>query len=120
MAKPPSTPAAAHKLVMSVAVNAAAELYETLMGDNLLYSAWKKQNPGASSKGLALRFIKKNWLSCVPVARATLAAMLRDPTISEEDKESIVEALALDASLIAGRASPAQIIGPATVGEMKQ
>lgn len=105
------TPAAAHQLVMSTAVNCAAELYEVMMGDNMLYEAWKKQNTGASAKQLAIRFIKKNWLKCVPVARATLARLLADPTISPEYKETILEALELDWSLMAGRANPAQIIG---------
>lgn len=105
------TPAAAHKLVASVALNCAAELYETLMGDNVMYDAWKKKNPGASKKELMVRFVQRNWEKCIPVARATLARMLTEPTISPEHKESIVEALELDWSLVAGRLKPAQIVG---------
>lgn len=110
------TPAAAHNLVASVAVNACYELYETLMGDNLMYDAWKKKHPGMGEKSLARAFIAKNWLSCVPLARATLAQLLNDPTISESYKDTIMEALELDASLIAGRANPATILGPTTGG----
>jgi hypothetical protein len=105
------TPAAAHQLVMSVAVNAAAELYDTMMGDNIYYDAWKKKNPDADKKTLMVRFVQRNWMKCVPVARATLAHMLTQPTITEEYKERIVEALELDWNLIAGRTKPAQIIG---------
>jgi len=103
-----------HQLVASVAVNAAAELYETLMGDNVMYEAWRKRNPGAGAKALARRFISDNWGKCIPVARTTLAAMLRDPTIAESLKEQIVEALALDSSLMKGRQNPAQVVGSTT------
>lgn len=106
-----ATGAHVHKLVASVAVNAAAELYETLMGDNVMYEAWRKKYPGAGGKTLARMFVEQNWGKCIPVARATLAAMLHDPTISEEHKESIVEALALDSTLMKGRESPATVLG---------
>lgn len=103
----------AHKLVMSVAVNAAYELYEELMRNNMLYDAWKKQNPGKSEKGLALAFVRKNTPRCLGIARATLARMLADPTISEDWKEQIMEALELDATLMLGRKNPAEIVGTA-------
>lgn len=109
-----TTGAHVHELVASVAVNAAAELYETLMGDNVMYDAWKKRHPGMSSKALGRKFISDNWGKCIPVARATLAAMLRNPTISLDYKESIVEALALDSSLMKGRAQPATVVGTTT------
>lgn len=101
----------AHNMVASVAVNAAYELYETLMGDNVMYDAWKRKHPGKSAKALALLFVRDNVERCIPIARATLAGLLTSPTLSEEHKESIVEALALDATLMKGRAQPAQIIG---------
>lgn len=101
----------AHQLVASVAANAAYELYEELMRDNQLYDAWKRQHPGASAKGLAVAFVQKNTASCLGIARATLARLLADPTISPEHKESIMEALELDATLMLGRNNPAEVIG---------
>lgn len=103
-----------HKLVASVAVNAAFELYETMMGDDLYYSAWKARHPGKSAKALARIFVLANAEKCIPVARATLACQLRDPTISDEQKELIVEALALDSTLMKGRREGAEIIGTTT------
>lgn len=112
------TGAHCHKLLASVAVNCAAELYETLMADNMLYDAWKKQHPGASSKTLARIFVSKNWGRCLGIARATLARLLESPTISPEYKETIMEALVLDGTLMKGRVDPAEIIGT-TTGELQ-
>jgi hypothetical protein len=109
-----NTGAHCHKLLASVAVNCAAELYENLMSDNVLYKAWKDQNPGLTSNQLARKFISKNWGQCLGIARATLARLLESPTISVEYKETIMEALVLDASLMKGRVDPAQIIGTTT------
>lgn len=107
----------AHNMVASVAVNAAYESYEVLMANNQLFSAWKAKHPGASAKGLALAYVKRYAESHIPIARATLAALLTSPTISEDYKESIVEALALDASLQRGRMAGAEVIGTTTETE---
>jgi len=103
----------AHKMVASVAANCAAELYETLMSNNQIYDAWKRQHPGASEKGLRLAFVAKYTSECLGIARATLARLLADPTISTEHKESIMEALELDATLMLGRKNAAEIVGTA-------
>lgn len=106
-----SSSAHVHKLVASVAVNCAAELYETMMGDDAYYAAWKRRFPGASPKALARKFVEANWGRCIPVARATLARLLADPTIAESHKATIMEALELDASLMKGRQQPMRIVG---------
>src|SRR5271167_3416969 len=100
----------AHKLVASVAQEAANELYDTTMSDNLLFDLWKKQNPGANAKLLRKRFVAKNWGKCIPFARATLETMLTKP-IDDATKEVIMEALVLDNTLLAGRASPMTVAG---------
>lgn len=92
------TQKACHKMVAAVAKAAAGELYDTVMGDNEVFSAWKRQNPGATPKQLELRFIAKNWSKCLPFARATLATMLNGP-LEEHLKDQIVDALSKDASL---------------------
>lgn len=100
-----------HKLVAKVAQEAAGELYEKLMGDDEIYAEWKRQNPNLTPKQLESRFIAKNWGRCIDFARATLATMLRSPTVDEKLKEDIMEALVLDATLIRGRQQPAKVIG---------
>ena len=105
-----------HKLVANVAMECAAQMYENLMGDNLMYEVWKKRHPGLSAKGLLEAFVKKNWSTCIPIARATLAGMLNDPHLDSEYKESIVEALSLDSSLMRGRADPKTVLGEVTNG----
>ena len=101
-----------HKELAKVAKAAANELYEVAMGDNLLRSTWKKQNPGRTERELRTRFVAKNWGKCIPFARATLAQLLTTP-LDEEAKERIMEILVLDSTLIRGRKSPMQIVGPA-------
>ena|SRR5215471_1481642 len=88
-----------HVGVMKVAQAAAGELYENVMSNNAYYEAWKKQNPGLSSKQLESRFIAKNWVKCIEIARATLVEMLRRPDISEDVKDGIMEILEGDYEL---------------------
>jgi hypothetical protein len=95
-------PAHCHKLVAKVAQEAAGELYERLMGENLFFEEWKRQNPGLSPKALESRFISKNWGRCIGIARATLALLLRSP-LDSKAKEDIMEALVLDSTLKRGR-----------------
>ena len=92
-----------HVAVRKVAMKAAGELYESLMGDNGFYETWKKQNPGASSKELERRFVLKNWGKCLDFARKTMVLMLRDPGIPEDLKEEILEILTMDQLLTRGR-----------------
>jgi hypothetical protein len=99
----PSKPQAhCHKRIAEVAKEAAAELYEVVMGDNAVRAEWKRQNPGASELALLSRFVARNWGNCIPFARATLAQLLTQP-IDESLKIEIHEALTLDASLMHGR-----------------
>jgi|SRR5262245_43718880 len=101
--KSASRPSAhAHKLVHATAVAMAHELYDTMMHDNEWYRIWKLQNPELGAKELEERFVAKNLSRLLPQARATLAAMLRNPG-NEHLKEEIYEALVLDATLIRGR-----------------
>lgn len=106
-----TTSAHCHKLIAQVAHEAAAELYEVVMANNQVRAEWKRQHPGLSDKGLLNAFVARNWGKCIPLARTTLGLMLRQPSISEAQKEEIVEALALDATLMRGRQNPSQIIG---------
>ena len=106
-----ATSAHCHKVIRKVAMEAAGELYERLMGDDQFYDAWRNQNPGLSPKQLETRFIAKNWGKCIDFARASLACMLSRPDVADSLKEDIVEVLTLDATLIRGRQHPAQILG---------
>ena len=92
-----------HKMIRSVAQACAGELYEVLMGDDVMYASWKKANPGLTVKQLETRFVAKHWGRCVPAARATLALMLRNG-VDTATGEAIMEALTLDSTLMRGRA----------------
>jgi len=88
-----------HVGIRKIAQEAAGELYESMMGNNEYYEAWKKQNPGLNAKQLESRFIAKNWVRCIDFARATLVEMLSRPDISEDMKEGIMEILEGDYEL---------------------
>lgn len=96
-------PGHVHKQIRSVAQEMCAHAYELLMGHNDIFEAWKKANPDLSPKQLESRFIAKNWSSYVQTARATLAGMLGNPMVDAALKESIMEALMLDNTLMRGR-----------------
>lgn len=85
-----------HAKIAEVARAAAGELYESMMGDNIFYDEWKKQNPGCNAKELEERFIRKNWGSCIDFARTTLTIMLTKDDIAEEMKEEIMRILEQD------------------------
>lgn len=101
-----------HKIIREVAQEATKELYEVVMGDNLVRKRWRKQNEGASEKELLRRFVARNWSRCIPFARATLATRLRDPHIDKSLAESIMDVLVKDASLVRGRSAGRTIIMP--------
>ena len=90
---------ACHVKVKEVAVAAAGELYETMMGDDRFFAAWKKQNPGANAKELERRFVDRNWPKCLDFARHTMVLMLRQPDVSEKVKDEILDVLEKDKSL---------------------
>lgn len=98
----PGAKALCHKLVAQVAQEAAGELYESLMHDNGLATAWRARFPGMASRALEKRFIRDYWPRCIPFARATLAQLLTRP-IDEETKSIILDALVKDNSLQPGR-----------------
>ncbi len=100
-----------HRRVTDVAREAAAELYEGTMRDNLVRGAWKAQHPGLSEAGLLAAFVKRFWPGCIPFARATMARLLAAPTIDPSLKEEIMDALALDNTLLRGRANPKEVLG---------
>ena len=99
-----------HKLVAKQAREACDELYELMMKDNVMYSAWRQQNPGANDRELRRRFVVRNWGKCIPFARTTLARMLTMP-INESLKSQISEALILDAALVRGRGGSGILLG---------
>lgn len=99
-----------HRDLAVVARALAGELYETLMGDNNMFEAWRKQNPDCTRRELERRFVEKNWGKCLEVARKTLALQLRDPRIPETQKEKIIEILALDQTLLRGRSRHHQML----------
>lgn len=88
-----------HIQVREVAKGIAGELYEKLMGEDIYYQEWRRQNPEASSKELERRFIERNWGKCLDAARATLVGVLKDPSVSESVKETILDVLEKDQSL---------------------
>lgn len=98
-----------HKLVAKTAREAAGELYDLLMSNDKMFTEWKRQNPGCSSKQLESRFIEKNWGRCLQIARATLAMLLNGP-LEECLKDQIVEALCLDTTLRRGRGPHGELI----------
>lgn len=106
-----TTSAHCHKLIAETAQAMAHEVYDALMQRNDWYAGWKRQNPGAGSKALESRWVKRTWGTYIASARAQLASMLARNDVSEEMKEQIMEALVLDSSLIRGRANPKQILG---------
>lgn len=107
-----------HIMIREVAKAACAELYDKRMVHNAVYDSWKAMHPDlcngpyvVDSRALRERFVEKYWGSCIPFARATLAQLLTRPTIDTTSKDSIMEALELDASLRLGRANPQAILG---------
>lgn len=110
----PSVPLIAHKQIASVAREAAGQLFESMMSNDEIWSAWQEQNPGCTRHQLELRFISRFAPDCVPFARATLAHMLTLPGLDDATKMCIHEALVLDSQL-PGRTSrslAAQIMNP--------
>jgi len=92
----------AHWRVKETAEVMAHELYDHMMHDNQWYAAWQAKHPELNSKQLEQAFVDKNMAILLPQARAILAGMLNRP-YDEGLKESIMEALVLDATLVKGR-----------------
>lgn len=107
-----STSAHCHKRIAQVAKEAAANSYEELMHDNVLFSVWKAKNPSIAHdpKRLRQHFVNLRWGWYIDLARTTLALLLREP-IDDKIKEEIVDILAKDSTLIRGRVNPVKVAG---------
>ena len=100
-----------HPLVASTAVDIIMASFETLMGDNRLFSMLKseaeeKLRREATPRELEQHWLERNWGKGVEAARATLARMLdpaASPGLDNDARERIHVALVLDNSLQMGR-----------------
>jgi len=99
---PINNKAVAHRLVAETAIAMAHELYDALMQNNDWWKRWREWHSGASRSEMEKDFVRRNAAQMLPKARAVLAAMLAQP-IDENLKESIIDALTLDATLRQGR-----------------
>jgi len=96
-----------HKMVAETAKAMCHEVYDALMQRDDWYALWKSQHPNLRGAALEEAFVRKNWGKYVDGARATLAGALARP-LDESLKESIMEALMLDNTLLRGRGPTAQ------------
>jgi len=96
-----------HKMVADTAKAMCHEVYDTLMQRDEWYALWKSQHPKLHGAALEEAFVRTHWGKYVDGARATLAAMLGRP-IDESLKESIMDALMLDNTLLRGRSARPQ------------
>lgn len=78
-----------HKMIADVAKGCAKEQWETLAQQNAFYKAWPQRRA----------FVKANWDKYIPTARAILTGMLGDPKRPTAEKDRIVDALKLDATV---------------------
>lgn len=80
----------AHKLIADLCVHMAEEIYEEVCsGSNAVYKV----------QGNRRDFVKQCAPTMKPAAIGVLGSMLRDPKLSEWDKEQIYEALVMDRSM---------------------
>lgn len=101
----------AHRLVAQVAHEIAHEQFDKTMKDNDWYELFKKNNPGKTIKQLEALFVERTWGRMIEEARKQLAGMLGRNDVPEEQKQIIMEALTLDASLLYGRQNPSTVLG---------
>lgn len=93
---------AAHKMVRSVAIGLAIEVYEELMAkDNERYARWKRLCPDLTPERVMKRWVRMAWPAMIPAARATLARMLKG-NYSDHLKAEIADALIKDNTLRIG------------------
>ena len=78
-----------HKLIADTAKGMAAEHYEVLARDNRFFKAYPKLGP----------FVRKKWELYIPLAKQTLIGMLGSPTVSDEHKAVIHEAVLRDGAI---------------------
>ncbi len=101
----------AHRLVAQVAHEIAHEQFDKTMKDNDWYELFRKNNPGKTLKQLEALFVERTWGRMIEEARKHLAGMLGRNDVPEGQKEIIMEALTLDASLLYGRQNPSTVLG---------
>lgn len=101
---------AVHEQVRETAVEMAHEFYSALMQDDMLYEIWKKRHPNMKGEALENQFVKENLSKFIPQARTTLTLMLQNPSVPEEMKASIHEALVLDSTLKMGWGNAAGLV----------
>lgn len=95
-----------HPVVADAAVGIIMESYDALMHHDAHWHAFKRQFPDATSKELEQIYLEHNWGKGVEAARVTLARMLdssNSPNLTNQERETIHEALVLDQSLQMGR-----------------
>jgi hypothetical protein len=94
----------AHRLVAEVAVEMAHELFEVYAADNAIYHALRA-NGEITEKAARLVFVERVAPRLLQDARQTLAKMLSHPddVVPKAQKDEILEALVLDAPLMANR-----------------
>lgn len=102
--------AACHTMVRDTAVALAHECYDSFMQNNVYYESWQASNPGLRRDEYEKVWVNENWARFIPAARANLAAVLKQP-LEQGLKDTIAEALILDATLVRGRKTPAQVLG---------
>lgn len=85
----------AHPLIAETAKELAGAYYEDFARDNLFYKMYPNQR----------MFIRREAIRFIQLARETLGKLCGTKNISDEQKEDILEALALDSSLPRGRVS---------------
>jgi len=97
---------AVHPVIANAAYGIVMESYESLMHHNEHWAAFKRQFPGRNGRELEQIYLEWNWAKGVEAARQTLARMLDpavSPSLSNEERVKIHEALVMDKSLQMGR-----------------
>ncbi len=87
--------AMAHWRIVEVAKGIAGKMYDRFAGNDEFYKMFPKEQ----------EYTNTEYGRYIPEARAALAKMLTLPTVSDADKEEIMDALILDRGLPVGRIS---------------
>lgn len=102
-----------HVEVKKVAEGLAHALFDEMMSRNEIFSKFKEQHPELTTAQMEDKFVAHLWPQLIEQARATLAAMLRNASYSDEMKEEIMDILVKDQTLVRGRKNPAAFLGAA-------
>lgn len=102
-----------HEMIAETAKAMAHEVFDELMKRNDWWANWQNQNTDLSTiKELEVRWVEQTWGKFISEARGALAHQLT-LRIDVAIKEQIMEALALDHSLIRGRPRSGGLLVPA-------